>query len=131
MMRAAGALALCGTLCGAFLLGQSSPAVAGRAPKTQLKIVDSIKGGATKTVWLYCAPAGGTHPNARAACRLLKEVDGRPSRLNVTPDASCTREVQPHVVVVVGRWRGQPVHWAKIFGNGCLMKAATGAVLAL
>ncbi|MEV0380963.1 SSI family serine proteinase inhibitor [Nonomuraea sp. NPDC050643] len=127
MMRAAGTLAL----CGAFLLGATSPALAAKPPQVELKIVDSVKGGSTKTVWLHCAPVGGTHPNALAACHLLDQVKGRPARLNVTPKASCTQEVQPHAVVIVGRWYGKPLQWAKVFANGCLMRAATGAVLAI
>ncbi|SEG35634.1 Subtilisin inhibitor-like [Nonomuraea solani] len=128
MMRAAGTL----VLCGAFLVGASSPATAAAPPpKVQLKIVDSVKGGPTKTVWLHCAPIGGTHPSARAACRLLQQVKGDPRQLNVAPNASCTQEVKPHAVVVVGRWFGKRVHWAKVFSNGCVMRAATGAVTAL
>ncbi|MFG6191218.1 SSI family serine proteinase inhibitor [Nonomuraea sp. JJY05] len=127
MMRALGALAL----CGAFLLGASAPALATPHPKAELKIVDAAKGGETRTVWLYCGPAGGTHPNARAACQLLEKVDGHPERLNVTPNAICTKELQPHAVVVAGQWHGRAVQWAKVFGNGCTMKAAVGAVVSL
>ncbi|MFC4113517.1 SSI family serine proteinase inhibitor [Nonomuraea zeae] len=127
MMRAVGTIAL----CGAFLLGASSPATAAPDPKVQLKIVDAAKGGPTKTVWLHCAPVGGTHPNAKAACRLLEKVNGEPGRLNVSPKAACTQEVKPHAVAVIGRWHGKVVHWAKVFHNSCQVRAATGAVLAI
>ncbi|MEU6710270.1 SSI family serine proteinase inhibitor [Nonomuraea sp. NPDC046802] len=127
MMRAVGTI----TLCGAFLLGASAPAVAAPKPKVQLKIVDAIKGGETKTVWLHCSPVGGTHPNARAACQLLEKVKGKPEQLNVSPKAVCTQEVQPHAVVIVGRWYGLAVKWAKVFTNGCQVKAALGAVLSI
>ncbi|MEV4009506.1 SSI family serine proteinase inhibitor [Nonomuraea angiospora] len=127
MMRALGAIAL----CGAFMLGASSPAVAAPRPKAQLKIVDAAKYGETKTAWLNCGPAGGTHPNARAACQLLERVNGHPEQLNVTPNAICTKELQPHVVVVAGQWQGRTVQWAKVFGNGCTMKAAVGAVVSI
>lgn len=128
MMRAAGTLALCGTL----LAGASSPALAvAPPPKVQLKIVDAAKSGVTKTVWLHCAPAGGTHPNARAACRQLERVGGKPADLNVHPNAACTKELAPHAVVVVGRWYSSRVQWAKVFANGCLVRAATGAVISL
>ncbi|MGW4795782.1 SSI family serine proteinase inhibitor, partial [Nonomuraea sp. NPDC004297] len=105
MKRAAGALAL----CGALLAAGAVPAQAAPNPKAQLKIVDAAKGGETKTVWLHCKPTGGTHPNARAACRLLEQVKGKPAELNVTPNPTCTREVAPHAVVVVGRWHGKAV----------------------
>ncbi|KAB8192217.1 protease inhibitor protein [Nonomuraea phyllanthi] len=127
MMRALGAA----TLCGVLVLGASSPAVAAARPKAQLKIIDSVKGGSTSTAWLNCAPAGGTHPNARAACRLLAGVHGYPERLNLDPDAVCTKELRPHAVAVVGRWYGRTVRWGKVFGNDCLVKAATGALFSL
>ncbi|MGW0806361.1 SSI family serine proteinase inhibitor [Nonomuraea sp. NPDC002799] len=127
MMRAIGTIALCGT----FMLGASAPAMAAPAPKAELKIVDATKGGPTKTAWLYCGPAGGTHRNAREACRLLDRVQGKPDKLNVSPKAACSQELKPHAVVVVGRWYGKSVHWAKVFPNACQMKAATGAVLAV
>ncbi|WP_176993006.1 SSI family serine proteinase inhibitor [Nonomuraea jiangxiensis] len=118
-------------LCGAFMLGASSPATAANDPKAQLKILDAAKGGATKTAWLHCGPAGGTHPHAREACRLLRAVHGKPDALNVKPQTMCTHDVAPHAVVIAGRWFGQDVSWAKVFSNACALKAATGAVLAL
>ncbi|MET7327880.1 SSI family serine proteinase inhibitor [Nonomuraea sp. NPDC005650] len=127
MMRALGGLAL----CGAFLLGASSPASATPHPRVQLKIVDAIKGGETKTAWLHCGPVGGSHPRPRAACQLLQKVNGHPGQLNVTPDAVCTKELRPHAVVVAGRWHGRTVNWAKVFSNGCMMKAAVGSLLSL
>ncbi|MFB4281827.1 MULTISPECIES: SSI family serine proteinase inhibitor [unclassified Nonomuraea] len=129
MMRAAAAIALCGT----FLIGGSSPATAAPDPKpgVQLKIVNAVKGGQTKTVWLHCAPVGGTHPNPRAACRLLEQVNGKPAQLAVAPNTACTREFEPHAVVVVGRWHRQVVKWAKVFPNSCEVRAATGAVASL
>ncbi|TDD16296.1 SSI family serine proteinase inhibitor [Nonomuraea diastatica] len=127
MMRAAGTIAL----CGALLAGASSPAVAARDPKVQLKIVNSVKGGATKTAWLHCAPTGGSHPDARTACRQLRQVGGDPAKLNVSPNTACTKEFQPRVIGVVGRWHGKTVKWGKVFANGCQAKAATGAVAAL
>ncbi|MEV0229489.1 SSI family serine proteinase inhibitor [Nonomuraea sp. NPDC050786] len=126
MIRTLGALALCGLV----LLGTSSPAMAAR-PKDQLKLVVAVKGGETKTARLHCEPAGGTHPDAQAACELLEQVNGDPGQLNVSPDAVCTREAQPHAVAAKGRWDGKPVRWGKVFGNACLVKAATGALFDL
>jgi hypothetical protein len=127
MMRAAGALAL----CAALLAGTSSPVQAAPPPKAKLKIVDGMKGGPVKSVWLHCGPVGGTHPNARAACRLLRQVKGEPSQLNVSPKASCSQEIKPHAVAIAGTWYGRKVHWAKFFANACQMQAMTGPVTAL
>ncbi|MET8866436.1 SSI family serine proteinase inhibitor [Nonomuraea sp. NPDC004580] len=127
MMRAAGTL----MLCAALLATSSAPVLAAAAPKARLKVVYGVKGGGAKSAYLNCAPTGGTHPNARAACRLLKQAGGDPAKLNVKPDAACTREFQPHAAVIVGTWYGKNVRWGKVYANGCHMRAATGAVLAL
>ncbi|MEV0613283.1 SSI family serine proteinase inhibitor [Nonomuraea sp. NPDC050404] len=127
MLKAAGAL----ILCGAFLLGGSAPTMAAPHPKVRLKVVYGVKGGSAKSAWLHCAPVGGTHPNAQAACRMLRRVKGEPSKLNANPNAACTQEIQPHAAVVAGQWYGRKVHWAKFFANGCQMRAVGGSVLAI
>ncbi|MEV5328550.1 SSI family serine proteinase inhibitor [Nonomuraea fastidiosa] len=127
MMRAAGTL----MLCAALLATSSSPVLAAAAPKARLKVVYGVKGGSAKSAYLNCAPTGGTHPNARAACRLLQKAGGDPNKLNVKPNPTCTHEVQPHAAVIVGKWYGKDVRWGKVFVNGCYMRATAGAVLAL
>ncbi|WP_336205788.1 SSI family serine proteinase inhibitor [Nonomuraea sp. LPB2021202275-12-8] len=123
------------TLCGAFLVtAAASPALAERAPRSTLRIVVATKDGPTKAATLICgrdARQGGDHPSPRAACRLLRQVDGDPARLNVVPDPVCTRELRPHAVVVAGMWRGRPVSFGHVYGNACLVNAAGGAVFAL
>jgi Subtilisin inhibitor-like len=126
MLRAAGTL----TLCGALLLG-ASPASAAPHPKARFKIFDGVKGGAVKSVWLNCGPTGGDHPRARAACRLLKQVNGDPSKLNVSPKTACPQEIELHAVVMSGQWHGRQVRWSKAFANPCQMRAMTGALLPL
>ena len=135
-------------LCGALLAtAAASPALAERDPRSTLRILvavkqdetKSVKQGETKAVkqretkavTLTCERAGGDHPEPRAACRLLRRVHGDPARLDVTPDAVCTRELRPHAVVVAGMWRGKPVSFGRVYGNACLLRAAGGAVFAL
>jgi hypothetical protein len=126
MMRAVGTIAL----CGAFVLGASSPSLAAqRTPKAELKVVVGVKGGQTKGVYLNCNPDGGTHANAHAACNLLRKVGGDPAKLNVSPKATCGKEIVPHAVVIVGKWHGKTVKWGKIYSNACVMKAAGGALV--
>jgi hypothetical protein len=126
-MRALGTIAL----CGAFVLGASSPSLAApRTPKSVLKITIAVKGGTTKGTWLNCNPDGGTHPSAHAACDLLRRVGGDPAKLNVTPKASCTQEIMPHAVMILGKWRNKTIKWGKVYNNSCMMKAGGGAVLA-
>ncbi|MFI7614889.1 SSI family serine proteinase inhibitor [Nonomuraea terrae] len=126
MLRAAGAIAL----CGAVLLG-SSPALAAPPPKVQVKVIYAVKGGETKSVWLHCGPTGGDHPRAQAACRLLEKAKGQPGELNLKSAAACKKELKPHAAAVVGRWNGQVLKWGKVYANGCQMRAATGALFAL
>ncbi|MET8000345.1 SSI family serine proteinase inhibitor [Nonomuraea glycinis] len=127
-------------LCGALLAtAAASPALAERDPRSTLRILvavkqdetKSVKQRETKAVTLTCERAGGDHPEPRAACRLLRRVHGDPARLDVTPDAACTRELRPHAVVVAGMWRGKPVSFGRVYGNACLLRAAGGAVFAL
>jgi hypothetical protein len=119
-------------LCGTFLVtAAASPAGAERDPKSTLRIVLAVKQGETKAVTLTCDRPGGDHPAPRAACRLLRQVNGDPAALNVTPGAVCTRELRPHAVVVAGMWRGEPVSFGRVYANACLVRAAGGAVFAL
>jgi hypothetical protein len=119
-------------LCGALLTtAAASPALAERDPRSTLRILVAVKQGETKAVTLTCDRAGGDHPAPRAACRLLRQVHGDPARLNVTPDAACTRELRPHAVVVAGMWRGEPVSFGRVYANACMVRAAGGAVFAL
>ncbi|GGS69508.1 SSI family serine proteinase inhibitor [Nonomuraea spiralis] len=128
MMRAVGTIAL----CGAFVLGASSPSLAApRTPKVVLKITVAVKNGPTKGAWLNCSPDGGTHPSAHAACELLRKVGGDPAKLNVSPKASCGKEVEPRAVMILGKWNDKTIKWGKVYANACMMKAGGGAVLSI
>ena len=128
MMRAVSTI----VLCGGFLASAAPPPVlAAAAPKGELRILVAIKDGETKAVTLNCDPDGGDHPTPRPACALMRKVKGDPAKLKVSSKPVCANEVQPHAVVVVGKWRGHVVKWGHNFANGCLMKAAGGAVFTL
>ncbi|MBM7775361.1 hypothetical protein JOD54_005565 [Actinokineospora baliensis] len=80
---------------------------------------------------LRCAPDGGTHQAAAAACAQLSQVNGRFEKLNVVPDAMCTLEYDPVKVTAVGLWGRRPVHYRAEFGNRCQLHTATGAVFGI
>jgi hypothetical protein len=126
MMKAVGTIVLCGAV-----LATASPALAERAPRSTLRVLVSVKQGATKAVTLTCDRDGGTHPSAHAACVLLRKVKGDPSKLKVVARPACTKEYQPHAVVVAGKWRGKPVKWGHVYLNSCEMRAAGGAVFSV
>lgn len=129
MMRAVTTIVLCGGFLAAAAMPQ--PVLAAPASKGALRILVAVKDGETKSVDLYCDPDSGTHPTPGPACALMRKVKGDPAKLKVNSKPVCTKEVQPHAVVVVGKWRGRVVKWAHNFANGCLMKAAGGAVFTL
>jgi hypothetical protein len=84
-------------------------------------------GGAT--VLLECRPAGGTHPNARQACRELRFAGGDFDKLPGSPDiTACTMHFRPVFVSARGLWRGEWVRWHHRYPNRCAMRADTGAV---
>ncbi|MER6514590.1 SSI family serine proteinase inhibitor [Nonomuraea sp. NPDC001636] len=131
MMRAVGTIAL----CGALVLGASSPSLAAAppTPKVTLKVTVAVKNGPTKGAWLNCSPDGGTHPSAHAACELLRKVKGDPAKINVSPKAAaaCGKEVEPRAVMILGKWYGKTVQWGKVYTNACTMKAGLGTLLAI
>lgn len=58
--------------CGSVTSTSSAPKAAKPAAKVSLTLVVTPTPGATPKRWtLRCDPAGGTHPDAKAACRAL------------------------------------------------------------
>ncbi|HLU75699.1 MAG TPA: SSI family serine proteinase inhibitor [Nonomuraea sp.] len=123
MMKAIGALALCGSL-----LAVPAPAVAAPQSGATLRILVTVKDADSKTATLNCYPAGGTHSSALQACALLALVGGDPEKLNVNPGAVCTREFRPSAVIITGTWQDKPVWFGQMYANPCQMRAAGGAV---
>jgi hypothetical protein len=103
--------------------------VASASPDTSLTLTVAVPDGSAESVELACDPAGGTHPNAKAACAELHAAQGDFSALpaNQAP-AYCTMEYQPVTAVAEGTWHGEPVKWSREFGNDCELHASTGPV---
>ena len=117
-MRIAAVIALLAAVgCGA---GESAPA-AGSSGATDLKISYWPEGRASGTPqkWtLRCSPAGGTLPQAAAACRKLGAM-ARPFA-PIPKDAMCTDVYGgPQVALITGTFRGRPL-WVQLAQrNGC------------
>ena len=117
-MRIAALIALLAAVgCGA---GANAPA-AGRSGTTDLKITYWAEGssaGATRKWTLRCGPAGGSLPQAAAACRKLGAM--RNPFAPIARDAMCTEQYGgPQVAVITGNFRGRPL-WAQLANrNGC------------
>ncbi|GGX38189.1 SSI family serine proteinase inhibitor [Streptomyces chryseus] len=77
---------------------------------------------ANGTYELTCGPAGGTHPEPRAACDRLKELageDGDPFA-PVPQDRMCTHQHGgPATARITGTWNGRNVDAKFNQGNGC------------
>ncbi|WP_188187246.1 SSI family serine proteinase inhibitor [Nonomuraea sp. SYSU D8015] len=124
MMRTIGTIALC-----AAFLACSAPAQAARPPKATLKIIIGVKDQPARGATLHCNPDGGNHPNPRAACDLLRKIDGDFNKIHVPPNTKCGQQVKPYVAVITGQWHGKKVQWDMGYRNGCAMKAAAGPLL--
>lgn len=77
---------------------------------------------AERTYTLACHPAGGTHPDAQAACDALDNaVRGTRNPWEpVSQDAMCTQVYGgPQTARVTGTWSGRPVQADFDRTNGC------------
>ena len=89
----------------------------------------TVRGTRTQTtVTLRCAPTGGNHPHARAACAAVAEAGGDLNALRPTEGGMCAMIYDPVTATAHGTWRGKAVHYRHAFGNACTMHVATGAV---
>lgn len=117
-MRIAALIALLAAVgCGA---GASAPA-AGSSGATELKITYWSQGrtaGPARNWTLRCAPAGGTLPQAAAACRRLGTM--RSPFAPIPRDTACTEQYGgPQVALITGTFRGTRL-WALLQRrNGC------------
>ncbi|MBB4894180.1 hypothetical protein FHS39_003214 [Streptomyces olivoverticillatus] len=87
-----------------------------------LTVTVTDSGAFDGTYELYCHPAGGTHPHARAACEQLDKQTswGRDLFAPVPPDQECTMMYGgPHRAHVTGTWAGRPVKADFSRVNGC------------
>jgi hypothetical protein len=98
----------------------TSPASPATPIAAELTItLDETGDGATRTFTLTCAPAGGNHPQAQAACAALAAA-GPEAFAPVAPDRMCTEIYGgPQVATVTGTVAGQPVNATFSRTDGC------------
>ena len=82
---------------------------------------------AARRATLTCAPAGGSHRDARKACAAIGAVGGDLTKL-VPAQTICTMQYDPVTVTATGRWRGSPLRYSHTFSNACVLGADTGPV---
>ncbi|MFI9816602.1 SSI family serine proteinase inhibitor [Saccharothrix variisporea] len=100
--------------------------VAVTAPDTTLNFTTTRAVAQVRMTNLTCDPAGGSHPDAEAACKLLSDVDGDLNALEPEPGIACTMQYDPVTVRVSGRWRGKSQQFSATYENSCVMHAHTG-----
>jgi len=84
--------------------------------------------GPVKVVTLECDPAGGTHPNSKAACADLATADGDLDQVVDDQLVACTLEYRPVTASAHGHWEGRPVTWNQEYPNDCTLTTDTGTV---
>jgi hypothetical protein len=112
------------TACGSLRVsGQPNAGAAGPTPAgagtaaVRLVIEVTSHPGAKPQRWtLRCDPVGGTHPDARAACRALEHMKTPfpPAR----PNMMCPAAADSRAAIIRGTWFGHPVN-ATYTHNAC------------
>ena len=99
--------------------GEASSATPGESGTTDLTIVVTDGSGKTSTWRLACDPPGGSHPDPKAACRVLK-AHGAAALPPVPEDKVCTQIYGgPETATITGTWEGKQVLSQFARNDGC------------
>lgn len=104
------------------------------APSALVLTVGQGESAATTTVeravTLTCNPtAGGTHPDAEAACAELERAHGRPAlTLNGDSDRACPQIYAPVVLTADGAWEGRRLSYERTFANSCVAESRVNSL---
>ncbi|MFJ4920628.1 SSI family serine proteinase inhibitor [Streptomyces sp. NPDC088725] len=103
-----------------------------QADKLTITVLDADASGATQTYKLTCAPVGGSHPRAQAACDRLAQLAGefgvgagksagaRDPFAPVPVETMCTLQYGgPATARITGVWQGRGVSADFSRKNGC------------
>ncbi len=107
------------------LLAGAAPAQA--APQSRLTLTYLAQGGHAGAVKLDCYPTGGRHPEAAAACAVLRSTGADPAKIKPA-QVMCMMLYAPVTAQITGTWRGGRVKWSHQYGNTCEMTRATGVL---
>jgi hypothetical protein len=98
---------------------------------TFLWLLTSDTNGSVRFANLTCDPAGGSHPEADAACRDLGAARGDFGKLPGLGGGACPDVYAPVSAAAFGVWRGTPVSFGTRYGNACEMSVIAGPVFQL
>ncbi|NUT93472.1 MAG: hypothetical protein HOY78_15765 [Saccharothrix sp.] len=82
----------------------------------------------TRYGYLTCAPTGGIHANAAAACAELFAADGELSATDRESGVACTMMYAPVTVRAVGWYGERRVDYRTTYGNSCVFSATAGQI---
>ncbi|MGR6915006.1 SSI family serine proteinase inhibitor [[Actinomadura] parvosata] len=122
MVRRAATVALPALVAAALI---AAPA---QAQESYLRIT-TYHGGSTAHWFLTCGPAGGIHPEPRAACDRLDRFGGDLDRIRFRPDVACPKIFDPVHVEIYGDYRGDPVNFADDYPNPCFMERLAAPIV--
>jgi hypothetical protein len=104
----------------------AAPADAAAATRLTVSVTPEISTGpAPRSVTLECEPAGGTHPDAVAACEDLIKAGGDFRKIPPLT-VGCPTYYSPVVATVQGLWRGAPVSAGARYTNAACADVKTG-----
>ncbi|MFE0460715.1 SSI family serine proteinase inhibitor [Kitasatospora sp. NPDC058965] len=105
---------------------QAAPAVSDSA--LTLTVTDDGSGTVLSSTDLLCHPAGGSHPQAAAACAALDPAGGDLDHLTGRTGVMCNQLFQPVTAGAEGLWQGTRLHWQRTFSNLCGLHTRTDPV---
>jgi hypothetical protein len=127
-LRFLGALLVAAALLSPVVLAGTASAETHPRHAMTLRVVPQQEGAAGTEVYLRCRPAGGSHPNATAACDDIATAGGDLDNLPDRTGEACTMEYSPVTVYANGWWACKTVTWEREYGNLCVARLDTGSV---
>jgi hypothetical protein len=97
----------------------TEPATPAEPGSTDLTIVVRDGSGKTSTWRLTCDPTGGTHPDPKTACRVLR-ANGAAALPAVPKDKVCAQiYAGPETATITGTWQGNKIISKFARNDGC------------
>ncbi|UBU11931.1 SSI family serine proteinase inhibitor [Nonomuraea gerenzanensis] len=99
-----------------------------QAQESYLRITTHHAGSTAQWI-LTCGPAGGIHPDPRAACGMLDDFGGDLDRLRFQPGEPCPKIFDPVHVQIRGDYRGEPKDFAEDYPNPCFAERLAAPIV--
>jgi hypothetical protein len=121
-VAAAAGFGLLAAACGGSAASPSRPAGQhsgmSHTASVQLQVVEKVPGGQARHWSLRCDPAGGTMPDAAAACRLLTKQATILHPVRATHIICASPAADVRTFTITGAWHGARLHEV-VADSGC------------